>query len=141
MSSLDNNQSFSAFKKGPSDRSFGLTMGCILLVLASWQYYKSQDFHWIILTLSFLFLILAVFFSKVLSPLNRGWMTLALILNRIMSPIFLFLVFYLIVTPMALVMRVFRPDSLRIIFDQKMTSYWHTRAPQEPKVENFKFPF
>jgi hypothetical protein len=86
-------------------------------------------------------LIPAVFFPSVLSPLNRAWLRFGLLLNRIVSPIVLALVFYGVVTPMAVLFRRFGNNALRLQRDPNSSSYWIARRPPGPAPETLKNQF
>lgn len=88
-----------------------------------------------------LFLVLAFVAPKVLHPLNVLWMKLALVLQKVVSPIVLGLLFFGVVTPMGLVLRAMGKDLLRLKLDKGLKSYWITRDPPGPKPETMTEQF
>jgi O-antigen/teichoic acid export membrane protein len=126
---------------GSSNRSFGLVfaaffglVGLLPLILGRapriWAFLPGA-----------LFLLAALFFPSVLGPLNRAWMRLGLLLHRVVSPIVLGIMFYLVITPMGLLMRAMGKDFLRLRPDPAAASYWIDRRPPGPAPEAFKDQF
>lgn len=130
--------------EGPSDRSFGLTVGGILLAIAAVRYAFFDAGTTSTLVIGgpglFLFLFGAVY-PKPLHPLNRAWMGLGLLLARIVNPIVLFLMFVTIFVPTGLVMRLFGRDALHIKRQKEAQSYWVVRDPPGPQPETMKNQF
>src|SRR5262245_16812490 len=91
--------------KLPSDRSFGLLFTVVFAVLAAWAAWKGGKHWWYSASISGLFLVLSLTFPKVLHPLNVVWMKFGLLLGMIVSPIVLGVIYFLVVTPFALVMK------------------------------------
>jgi hypothetical protein len=88
-----------------------------------------------------LFLVSALVAPKVLHPLNVLWMKLALVLQKVVSPIVLGLLFFGVVTPMGLVLRAMGKDLLRLRLDKGLASYWIPRDPPGPKPETMTEQF
>lgn len=84
-------------------------------------------------------LLLALAAPKVLEPANRLWMKLGLLLGRIVNPIILSLMFFLVFTPIALLLRLFGRDLLRFRGDTQASSYWITRTPVEASTMKNQF--
>jgi hypothetical protein len=126
----------------PSDRKFGLLFAGIGFALAAWGLYKG----WAVgLSLSFalvggLFLVLAVLTPSVLAPLNKAWFALGQLLGKLVSPLVLGLMFFLLVTPFAIVGRMMGRDELRLK-KRKVTSYWIDRPAGASASESFKNQF
>ena len=83
----------------------------------------------------------ALFRPALLGPLNRAWFRLGLLLSRIVSPVVLAVLFYAVVTPTGLVMRLLGKDPLRLRFDRQAESYWIRRTPPGPTPESMKNQF
>jgi hypothetical protein len=78
------------------------------------------------------FLAIAVFAAPLLGPLNRAWRRLALLLSKIMTPLVMGLLFFVVLTPIGIVMRLAGNDPLRLRFERDRPSYWLDRpAPTE----------
>lgn len=80
----------------------------------------------------------ALFFPMVLAPLNRVWTAFALLLYRVVSPITMGLVFFLVVTPIGLFMRARGKDLLRLKRDPAAASYWIVRDPPGPPPQTMR---
>jgi Saxitoxin biosynthesis operon protein SxtJ len=76
-----------------------------------------------------------------LAPLNRLWLKLGLLLHRVVTPAIMGLLFYLVITPMGLVMRLRGTDFLRLRRDPRAQSYWIVRTPPGPAPETMKNQF
>ena len=87
------------------------------------------------------FVLLGFVAPKVLRPLNWLWFQLGLLLGKIVSPLVLGAIFFLMLTPVSLVTRLFGRDELRLKRKASQTSYWLDRAPPGPEPESFKNQF
>ena len=106
-----------------SNRSFGLVFFAFFLIIGLWPIFEYEDIRiWSIIA-AFIFLILGILDSKYLTPLNRFWMKFGLFLGKIISPIVMGIVFFLVVTPIGIIMKIFRKDLLNIKY-KKNQSYW-----------------
>lgn len=83
----------------------------------------------------------ALVVPSLLAPLNRLWLRFGLLLHRIVSPLVLGIMFFLVITPMGLLMRAFGKDLLRLKFDRGAASYWIERSPPGPPPESMKDQF
>jgi predicted membrane metal-binding protein len=123
----------------PTDRSFGFTFAVVFALLASWLAYKANSYWMASLGISAAFAILAMVLPKLLHPLNIGWMWFGGVLNRIVSPIVLGIMFFGIFAPVALVFKLRGRDALNRKFDPSQPSYWLHRTPPGPDAER-SFP-
>ena len=127
---------------GPSDRSFGLTFALVfalLAALAAWRDWRVGPVWFSAACLAFG---LAGFLRpSVLAPLNQAWLRFGLVLHRIMTPLILGIMYFLIFTPMGVLMRAFGKDFLRLKRDPKAISYWISREPPGPPPESIKNQF
>ena len=106
-----------------SNRSFGLVFFAFFLIIGFWPIFEYEDIRiWSIIA-AFIFLILGILDSKYLTPFNRFWMKFGLFLGKIISPIVMGIVFFLVVTPIGIIMKIFRKDLLNIKY-KKNQSYW-----------------
>jgi hypothetical protein len=118
----------------PSERSFGILFTVVFALLAGWIYWKAGPASkwWIPASLSGLFLVLSFVAPIVLRPLNIVWMKFGLLLGMIVSPIALGVIFFLAVTPFALVMKLAKRDALLLKLNKDARSYWVPRDPPGP---------
>jgi hypothetical protein len=129
---------------GPSDRSFGLTVGGILVAIGLVRYFAFGAGLTSTLAISIpgLLLVLSGLAAPgLLGPLNRLWMRLGLLLASIVNPIILFLMYALIFVPVGLAMRLFGRDALRFKPDREAASYWIVRDPPGPEPQTMNNQF
>jgi len=113
--------------KKSSEKSFGILFFGLFLIIGLWPLLNSAEIRVWSIMLSFAFLILAYLQPKLLKPLNRSWIKLGEILGRIVAPIIMALIFFTIVTPISLLVRVLGKDLLRLKFSKNDT-YWIKRV-------------
>ena len=116
----------------PSDRSFGLTFAFVFAAIGAWMIWKPVAFAPWSFGLSAGFLLAAVALPRVLRPLNQLWMRFGALLHRIVSPVVLGAIFFVVITPVALVMRARGRDALHRRLDSNLVSYWIARDPPGP---------
>ena len=115
-----------------SERGFGFVFTTVFVVIALWPLTGGGGVRIWALAIAALFLAAALVRPNILRPLNRVWFRFGLLLGRIVSPIVMAVVFFVAVTPTALIMRAFGKDSLRLKFDPDAESYWIERADDDP---------
>ena len=112
--------------KMSSNRSFGILFFIVFVIIGLWPLLNDADIRiWSIL-LSLAFLILGIFNSKILTPFNRIWVRFGIILGTIIAPFVMGLVFFIVITPIGIVMRLLGKDLLNIKYSNKI-SYWIKR--------------
>ena len=124
-----------------SDRTFGLVFAGFFGIVATYSMVFGDAISPWAVVLSGLFLASAVLRPSMLAPLNRVWTGFGLLLHRIVSPVTLAAMFFLVITPTGLVMRIFRKDLLRLKLDKNAQTYWIERAPPGPAPETLKDQF
>ena len=111
-----------------SNRSFGIVFFAVFLIVALWSFRGDiGEIKTIPLVISVIFLILGLINSKLLTPLNKLWLKIGEILGRIIAPIVIAIVFFLVITPTAIIMRLLGKDLLKKKYDSKSKSYWINR--------------
>ena len=128
----------------PSERSFGLLFSAVFALLAGYGWLFKGWSLLIVLVLvavAVAFVLLGFVAPKVLRPLNWLWFQLGQLLGKIVSPVVLGAIFFLILTPVSLLIRLFGRDELRLKRKASQTSYWLDRAPPGPEPESFKNQF
>jgi hypothetical protein len=126
---------------GSSDRSFGLVFAAFFALVGLLPLILGRAPRTWAFGLSGIFLLVALLFPSVLAPLNRLWIKFGLLLHRIVSPIALGIMFFLVITPMGWLMRALGKDLLRLRLDPDASSYWIERNPPGPAPETFKDQF
>ena len=110
-----------------SNRNFGLVFFIVFLIVGLWPLtYENPIRIWSVI-ISLIFLILGLMKSKLLTPLNILWFKFGMILGAIVAPIIMGVVFFLVVTPIGLVMRIMGKDILNKKYDKKKKTYWISR--------------
>ena len=118
-----------------SNRSFGIVFFIVFLLIATYPLLNGNDVRVWSLLISFGFLILGLINSKILSPLNKLWFKFGLILGKIISPLIMGIIFFVVVTPIGIVMRVLKKDLLNLKYNQKET-YWIKKTGPKSKMKN-----
>ena len=114
-------------KKISSNRSFGLVFFAVFLLIGIWPLFNEQSLRIWSIIVSLIFLILGIFNSKLLTPLNLVWVKFGALLGRIIAPLVMGVVYFAIITPIGLFMRLIRKDLLKIKFLSN-NSYWIKRS-------------
>ena len=113
--------------KRSSNRSFGVLFFVVFLSVGFWPMLNSGTPNYYLILFSLIFLILGLINSKILSPLNMGWIKLGEILGKIIAPIVMAFVYFLILTPISLLVRLFGKDLIGMKFSNNIKSYWIKR--------------
>lgn len=126
----------------PSERKFGFLFVAVFCSLAAYAHYKGWHVSGVAALLlgAGILLLIALFKPAMLSPLNKAWFWLGLAMGKIVSPVVLGIIFYLLITPVALLGRLFGRDELRLARSPK-DSYWIDRSPPGPDPASFKNQF
>ena len=118
-----------------SNRSFGIVFFIVFLLISLYPLINSQDIRLWSLFVSFVFLFLGLINSKILNPLNKLWFKLGMFLGKIISPIIMGIIFFLVVTPTGLIMRILGKDLLNLKYNKKQ-SYWIEKKGPKSKMKN-----
>jgi hypothetical protein len=124
-----------------SDRSFGLVFSVVFLIVALWPLFHDEPVRVWAIAVASVFLIAALVRPQILVPLNRAWTAFGHVLHAIVTPVVTSFLFFVLVTPMALVMRVMGSVPLRLSFDADAQSYWIVRTPPGPPTDSMKNQF
>ena len=114
-------------KSQSSNKSFGLLFFVVFLILALWPLKNGSNINLYFIIVSAIFLILGLINSKLLSPLNKSWIKLGEILGMIIAPIVMALVYFVILTPLSFIVRLFGKDLLGLKFLKEKETYWIKR--------------
>ena len=113
-------------------RRFGLVMTAPLLIIGCVLIWRGREVGPYFVGLAVLFLLAALSFPTVLRPVERVWMALARVLSVIMTYVILAVTFFLVITPMGLILRILGKDLLQKKFESKKSSYWIPVEPDGP---------
>ena len=114
-------------KSQSSNRSFGLLFFIVFIVVGLWPITKGETGNIYLIMISLFFLIFGLINSKILSPFNKAWIKLGEILGLIIAPIIMALVYFIILTPISLIVRMLGKDLLGLKFLKKQDTYWTKR--------------
>ena len=127
--------------KGPSDRSFGITIGVVLALIGLAPLRHGGPSRIWALVPAALLLAAAVVRPALLHRFNHLWMRLGAVLNRVANPVLMAVLFYVVITPIGFVVRLFSSDLLPIEFDATRQSYWIDRTPPGPPPQTMTQQF
>ena len=114
-------------KPQSSNKSFGLLFFVVFLIIGLWPLKNGESLNFYFIIASVVFLILGLLNSKLLSPLNKSWIKLGEILGIIIAPIVMAFVYFAILTPISIIVRVFGKDLLGLKFLKEKDTYWIKR--------------
>ena len=120
-----------------SNRSFGILFSIVFAIIAFWPTINGNPLRLWSIPISVIFLVLGLLNSKLLNPINIVWVKFGELLGRIVAPIVMAIIYFIIVTPIGLFMRLIGKDLLNIKFS-KSNTYWIKR---EKKVGSMKKQF
>lgn len=126
--------------KLPSNRSFGLVFCGFFAIVALFPLFFGGSVRLWSAIISAAFGLTALFLPLLLTPLNRLWMRFGALLHRIVSPIVLAVLFFALITPFGMVMRMLGKDPLKLRFEP-IPTYWVDREPPGPEPESLKNQF
>ena len=117
----------------PSEKSFGITFAVVAALIAAWLFWRKGMPGWAIAAAlaSIGFLASAYLAPALLRPLNLAWLNFGLLLHKVINPLIMGLLFFMVFTPMGLVMRRAGKDFLRLARDPAEASYWVRHDPAE----------
>ncbi len=122
--------------KVSSNKSFGIVFFIFFIAVAFYPLINNEEYRLWALIISLIFLILGLINSSFLTPLNLLWFKFGILLGRIVSPIIMGLVFFGVVTPTGLIMKLFKKDLLRLKRNEKK-SYWIERKTKSEMKNQF----
>ena len=118
-----------------SNKSFGIVFSIVFLLIAIYPLINSEELRIWSLIIATIFLVLGLINSRALTPLNKFWFKFGLLLGRIISPVIMGVIFFLVVTPIAFTMRIIGKDLLNLKFN-KDKSYWIEKTGPKSKMKN-----
>ena len=118
-----------------SNRSFGIVFFVVFLIIAFYPLINDENIRYWSLFISLVFLILGLFNSNILTPLNKIWFKFGILLGKVISPIIMGTIFFFVVTPIGLLMKIFKKDLLNLKFNNNK-SYWIEKKDAKSKVKN-----
>jgi hypothetical protein len=123
-------------EKLPSNRNFGIVFFVFFLIIGLWPLLKNNEIRYWSIFISFIFLSLGLINSKLLNPLNKIWFHFGITLGKIISPVIMGIIFYFVVTPTGLLMRLFGKDLLKLKYEKNISTYWIEKKGPKSKMKN-----
>ena len=118
-----------------SNRSFGIVFFLVFLIISLYPFINDGNLRIWSFIISIIFLILGILNSKILTPLNKIWFKFGLLLGKIISPVVMGTIFFIVVTPIGLILRLFQKDVLNLKFNNNKT-YWIEKNGPKSKMKN-----
>ena len=118
-----------------SNRGFGLVFFIVFFIIAVFPLKSGGDLRYWSILISLIFLILGLINSNILSPLNKVWFKFGILLGKIISPIVMGLIFFVVITPTSLLLKLFKKDTLNLKGGNKKT-YWIEKNDYKSKMKN-----
>ena len=118
-----------------SNKSFGIVFFIFFVIISLYPVVNKEEIRIWSLIISFIFLVLGLLNSKILTPLNRIWFKIGIYLGNIISPIVMGIIFFFVVTPTALIMKLLGKDILNIKYN-KNNSYWVEKTGIKSMMKN-----
>ncbi|SEC67669.1 hypothetical protein SAMN05519104_1849 [Rhizobiales bacterium GAS188] len=126
--------------EGPSNRSFGWVFTAFLAIVAAARLWKHESYiGWLVAACALMVVTLAV--PHLLTPFNRLWMKFGELLSKVMNPVIMGILFFVVVTPFAFIVRAIGKKLLPTQFDRTIPSYWVERVPPGPSPDSMKQQF
>tara|TARA_Y100000590_G_scaffold467836_1_gene648186 strand:+ start:160 stop:549 length:390 start_codon:yes stop_codon:yes gene_type:complete len=110
-----------------SNRSFGLVFSIFFLILALWPLINNNPINIWLIIVSLIFLILGLMNSKILYPLNKLWFKFGIALGAIVAPVVMGIIFFILITPIGILMKIMGKDLLNSKYNKNINSYWIKR--------------
>ena len=118
-----------------SNRSFGIVFFIVFLLISVHPLINDENIRYWSLIISLIFLILGLLNSKILTPLNKIWFKFGILLGKIISPLVMGIIFFFVVTPTGLLMKMLKKDLLNLKFNSDQ-SYWIEKTEPKSKMKN-----
>lgn len=122
-------------------RKFGLTVGIVIALIGGLLFYYDRASYYYFWLAALLLVIPAIVSPQVLRPLNKIWMSLAIILGWFMTRVILSILYYLILTPIGFIARIFGKEFLDLKWKRKQDSYWINRDKKIPEKIDYERQF
>ena len=122
--------------KGGTERSFGLVFAAVFTIIGFYPLWYNENIRLWACIIAFIFLFFGIFFPKILIVPNKLWFKLGLLLGAIVAPIVMGIIFFLTVTPIGIIMRLFGKDIINQKIKKTAKSYWIKRKKTVSSMKN-----
>ena len=114
-------------KNKNTNRSFGVLFFIVFSIIGIWPFLSGGGFRYWSLIIAIIFLIMGITKSRFLTPLNLAWIKFGMLLGVIIAPILMGIVYFLVVLPIGILMRVLGKDLLKLKLKKNEASYWNKK--------------
>ena len=121
--------------KLPTNRNFGIVFFVVFLIIAFWPLLNHNEIRYWSLIISLVFFVLGAINSQLLTPLNKIWLKIGILLGNIISPIVLALIFFFVVTPTSIILKIMGKDILNLK-NKNVKSYWIKKNSDKSSMKN-----
>lgn len=122
-------------------RQFGITIGIVLGLLGGLFLWRERDYYLYFFIVSVVFILLGIALPVLLKPLQKAWMTLAVVLGWFMTRVILSILFYVVVTAIGMLAKMFGKHFLDLEMDSSKRSYWNSREQREINKNEYERQF
>ena len=121
--------------KENSVKNFGYLFFIIFFAIFAYQLFYEKNLNYILIFISFFFLVSAIFYFQILIIFYEVWIKFGLFLGKFISPIVMAIIFFLIITPIGIIIKVFKKDVLNLKFNKNLLSYWITKEENKTNMD------
>ena len=121
--------------KRSSNKSFGIVFFIVFIIIGFWPLFDINTYRLWAIIIGLIFLTLGLMNSKILNPLNILWFKFGIFLGKIVSPLIMGIIFFFVVTPIAVIMKILKKDLLNLKFNNNDT-YWIKKNDYKSKMKN-----
>ena len=122
-------------------KKFGITVGSVLCLFAILLFWKQKDSSIYFSIIGGLLILTGLIKPAILKPLNKAWMTLAILMGWVMTRVILIILFYIVLTPTAFFAKIFKKQFLDLEIDKSKNSYWEIREKKDFSPEDYEKQF
>lgn len=137
---MSENTAYLKVERG-SARNFGIVFSAVFLIVAAFLYVSSNTIHYWPLIVAVSFGVIALIVPKLLDPLNFIWFKFGMLLGAIIAPVVMMLIYFLVVTPTGILLRVFGKDPLLLERDENLSTYWIAKKVDDAQPPSMKRQF
>ena len=122
-------------KNKSTNRSFGIVFCIVFLIISFWSFFDTAEIRYWSLIIAIIFFILGLLNSRILTPLNLIWFKFGIFLGKFISPIAMAIIFFIVITPISLLLKLFNKDVLNLK-NNKDKTYWIKKNGPKSKMKN-----
>ncbi len=122
-------------KNKSTNRSFGIVFCIVFLIISFWSFFDTAEIRYWSLVIAIIFFTLGLLNSKILTPLNLIWFKVGIFLGNFISPIVMAIIFFIVITPISLLLKLFSKDVLNLK-NNKDKTYWIKKDGPKSKMKN-----